>query len=61
MNDRVNVLEGKKILIFPDVDAYDYWKEKFKVRPIETALIIVVSYETYLRAWCILFVLQFDG
>ena len=23
----------KKILIFPDVDAYDYWKEKFKARP----------------------------
>ena len=33
VNDRVNVLEGKKILIFPDVDAYDYWKEKFKARP----------------------------
>ena len=32
MNDRVNILQGKKILIFPDVDAYDYWKEKFKAR-----------------------------
>ena len=33
VNDRVNILQGKKILIFPDVDAYDYWKEKFKARP----------------------------
>ena len=33
LNDRVNVLEKRKILAFPDVDAYDYWKEKFKARP----------------------------
>ena len=33
VNDRVDVLEGKKLLIFPDVDAFDYWKEKFKGRP----------------------------
>lgn len=33
VNDRVDVLEGKKLLVFPDVDAFDYWKEKFKERP----------------------------
>ena len=33
LNDRVNVLQSRKILVFPDVDAYDYWKEKFKARP----------------------------
>lgn len=32
-NDRVNFLKGRKILVFADVDAYDYWKVKFKVRP----------------------------
>jgi len=30
----MNAVEtGKKILISPDVDAYDYWKEKYKARP----------------------------
>ena len=33
LNDRVNVLLGRKTLVFPDVDAFDYWKEKFKARP----------------------------
>ena len=33
VNDRVNILKGRKILVFADVDAYDYWKEKFKARP----------------------------
>lgn len=33
VNDRVDVLEGRKVLVFPDVDAFDYWTEKFKARP----------------------------
>ena len=27
-NDRVEVLDGRKVIAFPDVDAYDQWCEK---------------------------------
>ncbi len=33
VNDRVDILKNRKILVFADVDAYDYWKEKFKATP----------------------------
>ena len=28
LNARIDILEGRRILVFPDVDAYDYWKQK---------------------------------
>jgi hypothetical protein len=33
LNDRVEVLYGRKILAFPDVDGYTTWKEKADERP----------------------------
>lgn len=33
LNDRVEVLYGKKILAFPDVDGYETWKQKAEERP----------------------------
>ena len=33
LNDRVDVLEGRKVVAFPDADAYDTWKEKVSERP----------------------------
>ena len=33
VNDRVDILKNRKILFSADVDAYDYWEEKFKARP----------------------------
>ena len=33
LNDRVDVLEGRKVVAFPDSDAYDTWKEKVAERP----------------------------
>ena len=33
LNSRVDILEGRQILVFPDVDAYDYWKEKLSQHP----------------------------
>ena len=33
LNDRVDVLEGRKVVAFPDADAYDTWKEKVAERP----------------------------
>ena len=33
LNAKVDILEGRQILVFPDVDAYDYWKEKFSEHP----------------------------
>ena len=32
-NERVDVLEGRKIVVFPDADAYDLWKEKMLEHP----------------------------
>ena len=32
-NDRVEVLNGRKVIAFPDVDAYDQWCEKAAERP----------------------------
>ena len=32
-NDRVEVLDGRKVIAFPDVDAYDQWCEKAAERP----------------------------
>lgn len=32
-NDRVDVLEGRKVVAFPDVDGYDAWVEKAAERP----------------------------
>ena len=33
LNDRVDVLEGRKVVAFPDADAYDTWVEKVAERP----------------------------
>ena len=33
LNDRVDVLEGRKVVAFPDVDGYDAWVEKVAERP----------------------------
>ena len=33
LNAKVDVLEGRQILVFPDVDAFDYWKEKLSEHP----------------------------
>ena len=33
LNAKVDILEGRQILVFPDVDAYDYWKEKLSEHP----------------------------
>lgn len=33
LNDRVEVLYGRKILAFPDIDGYATWKEKAEERP----------------------------
>lgn len=33
LNDRVEVLQGSKILAFPDVDGYDVWVDKAAERP----------------------------
>ncbi len=33
LNDRVEVLQGRKIVAFPDVDGYDVWVEKASERP----------------------------
>ena len=33
LNDRVDVLEGRKVVAFPDADAYDTWMEKVAERP----------------------------
>lgn len=33
LNDRVDILEGRKVVAFPDADAYDTWKEKVAERP----------------------------
>ncbi|MBR1783644.1 MAG: hypothetical protein IJ753_09055 [Bacteroidales bacterium] len=30
---KVDILEGRQILVFPDVDAFDYWKEKLSEHP----------------------------
>lgn len=30
LNERLNVLKGRKIIVFPDVDGYDEWSEKIK-------------------------------
>ena len=30
---KVDILEGRQVLVFPDVDAYDYWKEKLSEHP----------------------------
>ena len=32
-NDRVEGLDGRKVIAFPDVDAYDQWCEKAAERP----------------------------
>ena len=40
LNDRVEILDGKKILAFPDIDGYDTWCEKASERPY---LSIIVS------------------
>lgn len=40
LNDRVEVLDGRKILAFPDIDGYDTWCEKANERPY---LNIIVS------------------
>lgn len=44
LNDRVEILDGRKILAIPDVDGYDTWCEKARERPY---LSITVS--DYLR------------
>ena len=33
INDRLNVLEGRKVIAFPDADGYDTWKEKLADYP----------------------------
>ena len=33
LNDRVDVLEGRKVVAFPDMDGYDAWVEKIAERP----------------------------
>lgn len=33
LNSKVDILEGRQILVFPDVDAFDYWKEKLSQHP----------------------------
>lgn len=33
LNDRVEVLAGRKVIAFPDVDGYDVWVEKASERP----------------------------
>lgn len=33
LNDRVETLQGRKVLAFPDVDGYDVWVEKAYERP----------------------------
>lgn len=33
LNDRVEVLDGRKIVAFPDIDGYDTWSEKIRERP----------------------------
>lgn len=33
VNSRIDILEGRQILVFPDVDAFDYWKEKLSRHP----------------------------
>lgn len=40
LNDRVEVLEGRRIIAFPDIDGFETWKEKAAERPY---LNIVVS------------------
>ena len=33
LNDRVEVLAGRKVIAFPDVDGYDTWVQKASERP----------------------------
>ena len=33
LNSRIDILEGRQILVLPDVDAYDYWKQKLSEHP----------------------------
>ena len=33
LNAKVDILEGRQVLVFPDVDAFDYWKEKLSEHP----------------------------
>jgi len=33
LGDKLNILQGHKVLIIPDVDAYDYWVKYFGERP----------------------------
>lgn len=33
LGDKLNVLQGHKVLVIPDVDAYDYWSKYFSERP----------------------------
>ena len=44
VNDLVNILQGKKILIFPDVDAYDYWKNQVTIYGICMDSIVNLSF-----------------
>ena len=40
LNDRIEVLDGRKVLAYPDIDGYDTWCEKVRERP---HLSIIVS------------------
>lgn len=33
LNQRIDILEGRRTLIFPDVDAHDYWKQRLSEHP----------------------------
>ncbi len=33
LGDKINVLEGRRIIAFPNVDGYDTWLEKISERP----------------------------
>ena len=33
LNSRIDILEGRQVLVFPDVDAFDYWKGKLSEHP----------------------------
>ena len=47
LGDKLNVLQGRKILVYPDVDAYDDWVEAFANKPF-----LSVTVSSYLEDNC---------
>jgi len=38
LNDKVNILRNRKVMLFPDLDGYEKWQEKTKQLPFEVTV-----------------------